>query len=108
MLLVESKLKVADNSGIYSVKCLKFLKGSKNNSQGSIGNIVVVSLFDYKNFKQISNKKVYLGVIISIKKWLRRKTGIYVRSNENRVILLDNFERFLGKRIKGACLFWSK
>ena len=41
MLFLESKVKVADNSGIRTVKCLKFLNGFSNNSKGTLGNIAV-------------------------------------------------------------------
>lgn len=101
MLFLESKVKVADNSGIRSVKCLKFLDGFSNNSKGSLGNIAVVSISDYKGFKKKSSRKVFLSVIVSLKKWVRRKTGFFIRANENRVVLLDNKDKMLGKAIKG-------
>ncbi len=68
MLSVESKVNVADNSGIRVVKCLKFLKGFSNNSKGTLGNISVVSIFDYRGYKQKSSRKVFLGLVISVKK----------------------------------------
>jgi large subunit ribosomal protein L14 len=101
MLFLESKVKVADNSGIRSVKCLKFLNGYSNNSKGTLGNIAVVSISDYKGFKKKSSRKVFLGVIVSLKKWVRRKTGFFVRASQNRIVLLDNKEKMLGKAVKG-------
>jgi len=68
MLSLESVLKVADNSGIKSVKCLKFLDGFSQNKKGTLGNIVVVSLFNYKGFSNKSSRKVYMGIIVTIKK----------------------------------------
>jgi len=101
MLFLESKVKVADNSGIRTVKCLKFLNGYSNNSKGTLGNIAVVSIADYKGYKKKSSRKVFLGIIVSLKKWVRRKTGFFVRAGENRIVLLDNKDKMLGKAVKG-------
>lgn len=101
MLSLETIVKVADNSGIRTVKCLKFLDGYSNNSKGSLGNLAVVSLSDYRGYKKKSSRKVFLGIIVTVKKWIKRKTGIYIRSNQNRIVLLDNVEKMLGKAIKG-------
>lgn len=101
MISIESVLKVADNSGIRSVKCLKFLDGFSKNTKGSLGNLAVVCVSDYRGYKQKSTRKVFLGIIVAIKQWVRRKTGFYVRSGENRIILLDNRDKLLGKAIKG-------
>lgn len=101
MLSLETIVKVADNSGIRTVKCLKFLDGYSNNSKGSLGNLAVVSLSDYRGYKKKSSRKVFLGIIITVKKWVKRNTGLYVRSNQNRIVLLDNVEKMLGKAIKG-------
>jgi hypothetical protein len=35
---------------------------------GSLGNIAVVSIADYKGFKKKSSRKVFLSVIVSLKK----------------------------------------
>ena len=101
MLFLESKVKVADNSGVRTVKCLKFLNGFSNNSKGSLGNIAVVSIADYKGFKKKSSRKVFLSIIVSLKKWVRRRNGFFIRSSENRVVLLDSKDKMLGKAIKG-------
>ena len=101
MLSLETILKVADNSGIHLVKCLKFLNGFARNSKGTVGNLVVVSLFHFRGYIKKSTRKVFLGVIVTIKIWVRRKTGVYIRSNQNRVVLLENKEKMLGKAIKG-------
>ena len=101
MLSLESVVKVADNSGIHTVKCLKFLDGFSNNKKGTLGNIAVVSLFHLRGYKKKSTRKVFLGIIVTLKIWFRRKTGVYIRSNQNRVVLLENFEKLLGRVIKG-------
>lgn len=67
MLSLETVLKVADNSGIQLVKCLKFLNGYSKNSKGTVGNLVVVSLFHFKGYVTKSTRKVFLGVVVTIK-----------------------------------------
>lgn len=101
MLGSESVLIVADNSGIRTVKCLKFLNGLDSNKKGTLGDMTVVSLFNYKGYKKKSKRKVFLGIVVSVKNWNKQKTGIYVRANQNRVVLLENKEKMLGKVVKG-------
>ena len=43
MIIVETKLNVADNSGAKLVQCIKVLGGSKRRS-ASIGDVIVISV----------------------------------------------------------------
>jgi large subunit ribosomal protein L14 len=100
MLQKESKLNPYDNSGVRLVKCIRVLGKSK--IFGYVGDLLSVVIREFKLKKKLIKKKIYYGLIISMKVPLYRKDGIIIRSSLNRIVLLssDNLQ-FLGTRIYG-------
>ena len=102
MLGLESLVSTVDNSGLNKVKCLKFLRGKKNNKHGHIGTMIITSVYSYKKKSKIKkDRKIFLGVLVTAKQWFRRKIGFYIKSNKNQILLLENEEKFIGTAIKG-------
>jgi len=101
MISIETKTIVADNSGIRVVKNLNFKQGAQNNRKGTVGNFTVVSIKGYKKGRKVSDRKVFFGAVATVRNWIRRKTGIFFRTNQNRTILFENKEKLLGKILKG-------
>jgi large subunit ribosomal protein L14 len=100
MLQRESKLKPYDNSGVYWVKCIRVIGKSK--SFGYVGELLSVVIQKFRLKKKLVKKKIYYGLIISMKRPLLRKDGIIIKSFSNRIVLLspENLQ-FLGTRIYG-------
>ena len=95
MIQMQSKMKVADNSGARVVQCIKVLGGSRRRSAG-IGDVVVVSVKD-----ALPNSKVK-AVIVRTKHKLRRNDGSYIRFDENSAVLIgSNSKDPVGTRIFG-------
>jgi large subunit ribosomal protein L14 len=63
MIYIQSKLRVADNSGGKIVKCINVIGKSKI---AKIGQIILVCLSKLVNNKKVKKKIIYLGLIISI------------------------------------------
>ena len=100
MIQMQSKLKVADNSGAKVVQCIKVLGGTRRRVAG-VGDIIVVSI---KN--AIPNSKIKKGdkaraVIVRTAHQLRRSDGTAVRFDENSVVLVNNNKEPVGTRIFG-------
>lgn len=100
MIQMQSKLKVADNSGAKLVQCIKVLGGTRRRTAG-VGDIVVVSV---KN--AIPNSKVKKGdkaraVIVRTAHQIRRPDGTAVRFDENSAVLINNNKEPVGTRIFG-------
>ena len=100
MIQMQSKLKVADNSGAKEVQCIKVLGGSKRRV-ASIGDIIVVSIKD-----ALPNSKVKIGdvakaVIVRTKSKIRRVDGSYIRFDENSAVLINANKEPVGTRIFG-------
>jgi large subunit ribosomal protein L14 len=100
MLQKETKLRPVDNAGVRSVKCIHVV--GKKQKYGSIGDLLLVLIKKFKFKKKLIRKKIYYGLIISLKYPTTRKDGIILKSDYNTIVLLstDNC-KFLGTRIYG-------
>jgi large subunit ribosomal protein L14 len=100
MLQKETKLRPYDNAGIRLVKCIRVLGKSRN--FGFVGDLVAVVIQKFKVKKKLKKKKIYYGLVISMKVPLCRKDGIIIKSAYNRIVLLASENlKFLGTRIYG-------
>ena len=100
MIIAETKLNVADNSGAKLIQCIKVLGGSKRRS-ASIGDLIVVSVKE-----AIPNGKVKVGevtraVVVRTKKGVSREDGSIIRFDKNSAVLLTKEGEPIGTRIFG-------
>lgn len=100
MILTETILYAADNSGAQIVKCIKILNGFRRR-YAKLGNIIVVCLKKLYSFEKIDKKTLYYGLIIGSTKKTRRKDGSFIRFDANFVLILNDQSKFLGSRIYG-------
>lgn len=99
MIQVQTKLKIADNSGAKIVQCFKILGGSKRR-YARIGDVVVASVKEAEPRANVKKKEVVKVVIVRQKQPFRRKDGSYIRFDENAAVVLDGTEP-KGTRIFG-------
>jgi large subunit ribosomal protein L14 len=88
MIQVESRLRVADNSGAKEVLCIKVLGGSKKR-YGSIGDIIVASVKIASPDGNIKKGTVVKAVIVRTAKEVRRNDGTYIKFDDNACVLLN-------------------
>ncbi len=108
MIQVETKLDVADNSGIRRVECIKILGGTRRR-YASVGDIIVVAVKDAQpsyglkdsTGKKVHTKAVQRAVVVRTKKPVRRKDGSYIRFDDNAVAIIDAKNEPKGTRIFG-------
>ena len=101
MIQMQTKLKVADNSGAKEVRCIKVLGGSKRRFAG-LGDLVVASVQTALPGSEIKTGQVVRGVIVRTKQPTRRKDGSSVRFDGNALVLVDGDGNPRGTRIFGA------
>ena len=101
MIQMQTRLKVADNTGAKEVMCFKVMGGSKRRTAG-LGDIIVCSVKSVIAGSDIKKKAVVQGVIVRTKKSTRRSDGSYVRFDNNAVVLIDAEKNPRGTRIFGA------
>lgn len=97
-MFLESVFSVEDNSGVLYAKYVGIL----NNQNKSLRLGDLITIFPEKlDFGKKITKRKYLGLIIGLKKWTVRSSGISVKFLGNRIlILLENY-KFLGTRVYG-------
>lgn len=100
MIIENTRLIVADNSGAKRVACIRLLGGSRKR-YGSIGDIIVVSVKNAIPGGTVKKGEVSRAVIVRTSKEIRRKDGSYIRFDENAAVLIDNQNEPRGTRIFG-------
>jgi large subunit ribosomal protein L14 len=97
-------LKVSDNSGAKTVKCIKVLGGFKRKF-ALLGDIIVVSIQQLRNKSKknskVKKKEIYRALIIRTKTKIKKKDGSIINFKENAVVLLNKQTKPVGTRIIG-------
>lgn len=97
---MQSKLRVADNTGARSLMCIKVLGGSKR-QYASIGDIIKVSIKDAAPRGRVKKGEVYNAVVVRTTKGVRRNDGSLLKFDDNAAVLLNNKLEPIGTRIFG-------
>ncbi|MCP8352496.1 50S ribosomal protein L14 [Candidatus Synchoanobacter obligatus] len=100
MIQMQTKLKVADNSGAKIVQCIKVLGGSHRNSAG-IGDIIKVSIKEVLPTSKIKKGSVHFAVIVRSKYKHGRPDGSSIRFDNNAAVILNASKELAGTRIFG-------
>jgi len=101
MIQTETLLKVADNSGAKTAKCIRILGGTRRR-YAQIGDIIVVAVKSAEPRKNVKKHQVVKAVIIRQAQPLRRKNGSYIRFDDNAVVILEGTSKEpKGTRILG-------
>lgn len=101
MIQVQTLLKVADNSGAKTAKCIRILGGTKRR-YAALGDIIVVAVKTAEPRKTVKKHQVVRAVVIRQKQPFRRKNGSYIKFDDNAIVILDgNTKEPKGTRILG-------
>ena len=100
MLMQQSRLKVADNSGAREVMVIRVLGGSKR-VYGNIGDIVVGNVKIAIPNRNVKEGKVVKAVIVRSKQGVRRDDGSYIKFNDNACVLIKDDKSPIGTRVLG-------
>ena len=100
MIIAETNLTVADNSGARIVQCIKVLGSSKKRS-ATIGDLIVVSVKEAIPDGKVKKGEVLKAVIVRTKKEIFREDGSKVKFDNNAAVLTDDKGEPLGTRIFG-------
>ncbi len=100
MIQVQSRLKVADNTGAKELMCIKVLGGSRRR-YANIGDIIVCSVKTAAPGGMVKKGDVVKCVIVRTKRGVRRNDGTYIRFDENAAVLIKDDLNPRGTRIFG-------
>ncbi len=100
MIQMQTRLRVADNSGAREVQCIKVLGGTLRR-YAAVGDIIIVSIKDaLPNSKVKKGEKAKAVIVRTIHK-IRRADGSYIRFDDNSAVLINAAKEPIGTRIFG-------
>lgn len=101
MIQVQSRMKVADNSGAKDVMCVRVMGGYKKR-YAHVGDIIVASVKSAAPHAPIKKGDVVKAVVVRTKKEIRRPDGSYLRFDDNACVIITDKDK---KDPKGTRIF---
>ena len=102
MIQMYTYLDVADNTGAKECMCIKVLGGTKRRT-ASLGDVIIASVKKAIPGGDVKPGEIVKGVIVRVKKTMRRDDGSSVRFDRNAMVLLNKEDdNPRGTRIFGA------
>ncbi len=100
MILRETNLVVADNSGARSVRAFQ-LKGGSYRATSSIGDVIICAVKDAIPNAGVKKGEVVKAVIVRTKKAIVRPDGSRIKFDDNAVVLIKDDGMPRGTRVFG-------
>jgi large subunit ribosomal protein L14 len=100
MIMPETDLDVADNSGARRVECIRVLGGS-HRKWGTVGDVIVVAIKEAIPRGKVKKGEVAKAVIVRTAKEIHRPDGSPIRFDKNAAVLINNQGEPIGTRIFG-------
>ncbi len=100
MIMQESRLKVADNSGAREVLVIRPLGGSKR-KYANIGDVVVCTVKKAIPNGTLKKGKVVKAVIVRSVEGVRRADGSYIKFDDNACVIIKDDKTPVGTRVLG-------
>lgn len=100
MVMQETKLKVADNSGARELLVIRVVGGSRVKT-GNIGDIVVGTVKKAIPNSNVPKGKVVKAVIVRSVQGVRRADGSYIKFDDNACVLIREDKSPIGTRVLG-------
>ena len=93
-------VKMADNAGARTGKCIRVLGGTRKR-YASVGDIIVVAVHNVIPNGPLEEGQGAKAVVVRTKKEYRRPDGSYIRFDENAAVLINDEKEPRGTRIFG-------
>ena len=100
MIQMQTRLKVADNSGAKEVMFIRALGGGIGKI-ATVGDIFSGTVKAAEPNSKIRKGTVVKAVVVRTRKEVRRKDGSYIRFSDNAAVIIDNQGEPVGTRVFG-------
>ena len=100
MIQVESRLKVADNTGARVIECIRIMGRSRTRTAG-VGDVIIASVKQAIPNAAVKKGDVVRAVVVRTNKEYGRPDGSYIRFDDNAAVLINNQGNPRGTRIFG-------
>lgn len=100
MIMPQTRLKVADNTGAKELMCIRVLGGSFRKS-GNIGDVIVGTVKTAIPGGTVKKSDVVKAVIVRTTKGVRRADGSSIKFDDNACVIIDKDKQPKGTRVFG-------
>ena len=100
MIQMQTRMKVADNTGAKELMCIRVLGGTRR-KYANIGDVVVASVKKASPGGTVKKGDVVNAVIVRSATGIRRDDGTYIRFDENAAVIIKEDKNPRGTRIFG-------
>lgn len=100
MVQPQSRIKVVDNSGAKELVCIRVLRKGSNQTS-NIGDIIIGVVKEAIPNTSLKKSDIVRAVIVRTRKGLKRKNGVYIRFDDNAVVVVNKENVPRGTRIFG-------
>ncbi|MCL2070665.1 MAG: 50S ribosomal protein L14 [Oscillospiraceae bacterium] len=100
MIQMQSRLKVADNTGAKEIMCIRVLGGTRR-KYANIGDVIVASVKKASPGGTVKKGEVVRCVVVRSATGVRRADGTYIRFDENAAVIIKEDKNPRGTRIFG-------
>lgn len=100
MIQLRSILTPADNTGAEKLIVIHVFGGNKK--IGTLGSIISCVVSGAKAEGTVKDSEKVIGVVVRVKKEVKRKDGSYIRFDDNAAVLIDNLK---DKNPRGTRIF---
>ncbi len=100
MIQMQTRLKVADNSGAKELMFIRALGGAVG-KVAHVGEIFAGTVKVAEPNSKIKKGSVVKAVVVRSRKEIRRKDGSYIRFSDNAAVIIDNAGEPIGTRVFG-------
>ena len=100
VIQVQTRLKVADNTGARTIQCIRVM-GRSLKTEAGVGDVIIASVKQAIPNAAVKKGDVVRAVIVRTAKEYGRPDGSYIRFDENAAVLINNQGNPRGTRIFG-------
>ena len=100
MIQMQTRMKVADNTGAKELMCIRVLGGTRR-KYANIGDVVVATVKKASPGGTVKKGDVVKAVIVRSATGIRRDDGTYIRFDENAAVIIKEDKNPRGTRIFG-------
>src|SRR3954451_6249672 len=100
MIQVQTRLRVADNTGAKEIMCIRVLGGS-NRKYATVGDIIIAAVKQAAPGGAVKKGEVVRAVVVRVAKEYGRADGSHIRFDDNAAVILNPQNNPRGTRIFG-------
>jgi large subunit ribosomal protein L14 len=99
MIYPQTMLTVADNTGAKTAMCIRILGGNKKYAE--IGDTIIAVVKEAIPNMPVKRSDVVRAIVVRTKKTIRRQDGMYIRFDDNAIVIVNMENNPRGTRVFG-------